>query len=93
MQPSSHQSKTANHQESFKTYIDVLHIQKVDKRRLGIDVSTIEQDLSEQIAGDVEETRKVGEEEEQKIKDTAARSDVYELLSRSLALASTRWMM
>ncbi len=69
----------------FKTYIDVLHIQKVDKRRLGIDVSTIEQDLSEQIAGDVEETRKVGEEEEQKIKDTAARSDVYELLSRSLA--------
>ncbi|KAI9880017.1 MAG: hypothetical protein M1830_005936 [Pleopsidium flavum] len=69
----------------FKTYIDVLHIQKVDKRRLGIDVSTIEQDLSEQIAGDVEETRKVGEEEERKIKDTAARSDVYELLSRSLA--------
>lgn len=69
----------------FKTYIDVLHIQKVDKRRLGIDVSTIEQDLSEQIAGDVEETRKVGEEEEQMIKDTAARSDVYELLSRSLA--------
>ena len=69
----------------FKTYIDVLHIQKVDKRRLGIDVSTIEQDLSEQIAGDIEETRKVGEEEEQKIKETAARSDVYELLSRSLA--------
>lgn len=69
----------------FKTYIDVLHIQKVDKRRLGIDVSTIEQDLSEQIAGDIEETRKVGEEEERKIRETAARSDVYELLSRSLA--------
>lgn len=69
----------------FKTYIDVLHIQKVDKRRLGIDVSTIEQELSEQIAGDVEETRKVGEEEENKIKETAARSDVYELLARSLA--------
>ncbi|MCJ1369576.1 hypothetical protein MMC20_000788 [Loxospora ochrophaea] len=69
----------------FKTYIDVLHIQKVDKRRLGIDVSTIEQELSEQIAGDVEETRKVTEEEEQKIKVTAARSDVYELLARSLA--------
>lgn len=69
----------------FKTYIDVLHIQKVDKRRLGIDVSTIEQDLSEQIAGDIEESRKVGEEEERKIRETAARSDVYELLSRSLA--------
>jgi DNA replication licensing factor MCM4 len=69
----------------FKTYVDVLHIQKVDKRRLGIDVSTVEQELSEQVAGDVEQTRKVSEEEEEKIKATAARPDVYELLSRSLA--------
>lgn len=69
----------------FKTYIDVLHIQKVDKRRLGIDVSTIEQELSEQVAGDVEQSRKISEEEEQKIRATAARGDVYELLARSLA--------
>ncbi len=69
----------------FKTYIDVLHIQKVDKKRLGIDVSTIEQELSEQVAGAVEEARKVTEEEEEKIKATARRGDVYELLSRSLA--------
>ena len=69
----------------FKTYIDVLHIQKVDKKRLGIDVSTIEQELSEQVAGDVEQTRKISEEEEQNIKATAARGDVYELLARSLA--------
>ena len=69
----------------FKTYIDVLHIQKVDKKRLGIDVSTIEQELSEQIAGDVEQVRKVTEEEEERIRATAARPDVYELLARSLA--------
>lgn len=69
----------------FKTYVDVLHIQKVDKKRLGIDVSTIEQELSEQVAGDVEQTRRVTEEEEEKIKATARRGDVYELLSRSLA--------
>lgn len=69
----------------FKTYVDCLHVQKVDKKRLGIDVSTIEQELSEQVAGDVEETRKVSEEEEEKIKATAKRGDVYELLSRSLA--------
>ena len=69
----------------FKTYIDVLHIQKVDKRRLGIDVSTVEQELSEQVAGDVDQTRKISEEEEQKIKATAARGDIYELLARSLA--------
>jgi DNA replication licensing factor MCM4 len=69
----------------FKTYIDVLHIQKVDKKRMGIDVSTIEEELSDQLAGNIEETRKISEEEEEKIKATAARPDIYELLSRSLA--------
>lgn len=69
----------------FKTYVDVLHIQKVDKRRMGIDTTTIEEQLAEQAAGSIEEARKVSEEDEQRIKDTAARPDVYELLARSLA--------
>jgi len=69
----------------FKTYVDCLHVQKVDKRRMGIDPTTIEQELSDQVAGNVEETRGVTEEEEEKIKATAARPDVYELLARSLA--------
>ena len=69
----------------FKTYVDCLHVQKVDKRRMGIDPTTIEEELSEQVAGSTEETRKGTEEEEQKIKSTAARPDVYELLARSLA--------
>ncbi|PSK46377.1 DNA replication licensing factor mcm4 [Elsinoe australis] len=69
----------------FKTYVDAVHIQKVDKRRMGIDVSTIEEEMSELAAGKVQETRKVSEEEEAKIKEVAARPDVYELLSRSLA--------
>jgi DNA replication licensing factor MCM4 len=69
----------------FKTYVDVLHIQKVDKKRMGIDVSTIEEELAEHAAGDVQETRKVTEEEEENIKATAARPDLYDLLSRSLA--------
>jgi len=69
----------------FKTYVDALHIQKVDKRRMGIDVSTIEEELAEHVSGSAEETRKVSEEEEAKIKETAARSDIYELLARSLA--------
>jgi len=69
----------------FKTFVDVLHIQKVDKKRMGIDVSTIEQELSEQVTANVQEVRKMSEEEERRIKDTAARPDVYELLSRSLA--------
>jgi DNA replication licensing factor MCM4 len=69
----------------FKTYVDIVHIQKVDKKRMGIDVSTLDQDISEEISGEIEETRKITEEEEEKIKATAARHDIYELLSRSLA--------
>ncbi|KAK3717994.1 MCM DNA helicase complex subunit [Vermiconidia calcicola] len=69
----------------FKTYVDCLHVQKVDKRRMGIDPTTIEEELSDQVAGSIEETRKVSEAEENKIKQTAARSDVYNLLARSLA--------
>ncbi len=69
----------------YKTYIDVLHIQKVDKKRMGIDVSTVEQDVSDQVTVNMDEFRKVSEGEEEKIKATAARSDIYDLLSRSLA--------
>ncbi|OAA54322.1 cell division control protein 54 [Niveomyces insectorum RCEF 264] len=87
-----------------KTYVDVLHIQKVDSRRLGIDPSTLEQDgdggdddieaalrAEQNEANDnassnrMEETRSWTAEEEEKIKATAARPDVYELLARSLA--------
>lgn len=68
----------------FKTYIDVLHIQKVDKRKLGIDVSTVEQEISEAAASD-EQVRRVSAEEVAKIRETSARLDVYELLARSLA--------
>lgn len=69
----------------FKTYVDVLHIQKVDKRKLGIDVSTIEQELSEQVAGNTEQVRKITAEDQQKIEEISKRPDVYELLARSLA--------
>jgi DNA replication licensing factor MCM4 len=72
----------------FKTYVDVLHIQKVDKKRLGIDVSTVDGNSGQAHEGHeepIEEVRKITEEEVEKIKETAARPDVYELLSRSLA--------
>ncbi|KAL3480714.1 vacuolar transporter chaperone 4 [Aspergillus californicus] len=69
----------------FKTYIDVLHVQKIDRKKLGIDASTVEQELSEQAAGDAEQTRKISAEEEEKIRRTSTRPDLYELLARSLA--------
>ncbi|KAF5657316.1 minichromosome maintenance 4 (cell division control 54) [Fusarium heterosporum] len=71
-----------------KTYVDVLHIQKVDKRRMGADPSTLgiagEQE-NEGGENGIEETRKITIEDEEKIRETAARDDIYELLSRSLA--------
>ncbi|KAL4910331.1 hypothetical protein BDW74DRAFT_173787 [Aspergillus multicolor] len=69
----------------FKTYIDVLHVQKIDRKKLGVDVSTVEQELSEQAAGDAEQVRKISAEEEEKIIRTSTRPDLYELLARSLA--------
>lgn len=69
----------------FKTYVDVLHIQKVDKRRMGQDTSTLEEEVAGQVASDLDEVRKLSDEEVERIKSIAARYDVYELLARSLA--------
>lgn len=71
-----------------KTYVDVLHVQKVDKKRMGADTSTLglegEDESDKGVAG-MEETRHYSPDDELKIKETAARDDIYELLSRSLA--------
>lgn len=69
----------------YKTYVDVLHIQKVDKKRLGQDTSTLEAEVAGQVSSDVDEIRKLTEDEINKIKALGARYDIYELLSRSLA--------
>jgi DNA replication licensing factor MCM4 len=69
----------------FKTYVDVLHIQKVDKRRLGQDTSTLEAEVANAVMADVDEVRKLTEDEVAKIKALGARYDIYDLLSRSLA--------
>jgi DNA replication licensing factor MCM4 len=71
-----------------KTYVDVLHIQKVDKKRMGADPSTLGiagEDEAENGDNNIEETRTISPEEEEKIHETAARADIYDLLSRSLA--------
>lgn len=76
----------------YKTYVDVLHIQKVDKKRVGADPSTlaVEGHEAEEAAtsnddNKIPETRKLSAEEVERIKETGARDDIYELLSRSLA--------
>lgn len=67
----------------FKTYLDVVHIKKIDKHRIGVDISTIENELREQ--EEVDEIRKLSEDEVEKIQRVARRPDVYQLLARSLA--------
>lgn len=74
----------------FKTYVDVLHVQKVDKKKMGVDTSTLEPEDEDDDEAQVrnaglEETRKITPEEIEKIRQTAARDDIYELLSRSIA--------
>ncbi|SSD61147.1 probable DNA replication licensing factor MCM4 [Saccharomycodes ludwigii] len=72
----------------YKTYVDVVHVKKIDERRLGVDVSTVEQELLQHDMenGDgVDEIRKVTDADITKIREVASRIDVFEILSRSIA--------
>jgi len=76
----------------YKTYVDVLHVEKIDKKRMGADPSTLavegaeaEDQATSNEQAKLPELRKITAEEEEKIKETAQRDDVYELLARSVA--------
>ncbi|EQB47059.1 MCM2/3/5 family protein [Colletotrichum gloeosporioides Cg-14] len=71
----------------YRTFVDVVHIQKVDKKRMGLDASTlgVEGEEGETNDPNLQENRKITPEDVEKIKETAARPDIYELLARSLA--------
>lgn len=71
----------------YKTYIDVVHVKKVSDRRLDVDTSTVEQEILQNKINnnEVEETRKISEQDISKIKSVAERPDLYEVLSRSIA--------
>lgn len=68
----------------YKTYLDIVHVKKIDERRLGGDVTTLEHELAEKDQ-EVEQVRKITAEEEAKIKEISERDDLYEILARSLA--------
>ncbi|KAK2593922.1 MCM DNA helicase complex subunit [Conoideocrella luteorostrata] len=72
----------------YKTYVDVLHVQKVDKKRMGADATTLGvtgEDEADNGGNELEETRVITPQEEAMIRETGARDDIYELLARSLA--------
>lgn len=67
----------------YKTYLDVVHVKKIDRKRLGVDKSTLQQAATEQ--QDIEETKKISELDIANIKEISERDDLYEVLARSLA--------
>jgi DNA replication licensing factor MCM4 len=70
-----------------KTYIDMVHCKKIDSRRMDVDPTTRQVDGEDDRKPEngLEEARAITPEEEEKIQETAARDDIYDLLSRSLA--------
>lgn len=68
----------------YKTYLDVVHVKKIDKKRLGADTSTLEQEAAQR-EQEVEQTKKITPEQIEKIKEVSERDDLYEVLARSLA--------
>ncbi|ODV78214.1 MCM-domain-containing protein [Suhomyces tanzawaensis NRRL Y-17324] len=67
-----------------KTYLDVVHIKKIDKKRMAADTSTLEHEIAEN-DHEVEQVRHLLAEDIVRIKEVAQRDDLYELLARSLA--------
>ncbi|KAI9105641.1 MCM2/3/5 family-domain-containing protein [Phlyctochytrium arcticum] len=69
----------------FKTYVDIVHIKRTDKRRLGVDRSIV---ADNEYRVDFEEGDQLIQEdprETQRIVDLSERSDLYDLLARSIA--------
>ncbi|QRG36936.1 hypothetical protein FDK38_001297 [Candidozyma auris] len=67
----------------YKTYLDVVHIKKIDNKRLGVDPSTMSQRATD--TNEVEEVRRLSAEDIAHVKEISQRDDLYEVLARSLA--------
>lgn len=94
----------------YRTYVDAIHIQKIDSKRMGTDVAALEgkeddpidvddemdhdhqdesytnQNLEATVArAETEETRRITPLDVKRIREVAAREDVYDLLAHSVA--------
>lgn len=67
----------------YKTYLDVVHIKKIDNKRMGADTSTMQPQAAE--TQEVEQTRRLTPEQILKVQELSQRDDLYEVLARSLA--------
>ncbi|KAK6203200.1 putative pre-replication complex helicase subunit [Scheffersomyces amazonensis] len=68
----------------YKTYLDVVHIKKIDKKRLAADSSTLEHEINDK-EQEVDQIRKLTPEEIERVESISQRDDLYEVLARSLA--------
>lgn len=62
----------------FKTYVDVLHVQKVDSERMSVERETVE-------PGVVPDERELSAEDIERIQSISQRPDLFEFLLRSVA--------
>ncbi|PRQ75640.1 MCM2/3/5 family-domain containing protein [Rhodotorula toruloides] len=69
----------------FKTYIDVLHVKKTDKRRMGVDGSTRSADDRRGVVGVDERRASTHARLKEKLVEISRRPDIYDYLARSLA--------
>ncbi|KAH6570542.1 hypothetical protein BASA50_008269 [Batrachochytrium salamandrivorans] len=71
----------------FKTYLDVVHIKRTDKRRLGVDKSIDAENAMETNFDETDEVldQTVVDDTEEWALKFAARTDLYDILSRSIA--------
>ena len=69
----------------FKTYVDIVHIKRVDKKRIGIDSSIRNQNEAVMDFIEDDKIEQDDPEEEKKIVEISKREDLYELLARSIA--------
>lgn len=67
----------------YKTYLDVVHIKKIDNKKLGVDPSTMSQRATD--TNEVEQVRHLSAEDIERVKEISQRDDLYEVLARSLA--------
>ncbi|KAI9358309.1 MCM2/3/5 family protein [Zopfochytrium polystomum] len=68
----------------FRTFIDVIHIRKTDKKRIGVDNSIANEN---EFIPNYEESDKVAlnEGDEEKIRGLAQKPNIYDILTRSIA--------
>lgn len=69
----------------YKTYLDIVHISKIDSKRMAPDSSTLATELAALSQGTVQELRQLTAQDIRNFTDISRRDDLYECLARLIA--------